>query len=105
MKGSENGPVIEAGDAENSLLILKLKGEADGDRELRAATHGASARSVSSRMSSATGTPIGTRTPLASAVIVRATLIAVDSSESLRPIQNTQCQPSTSNPSKVPRWR
>ncbi len=32
MQGGENGEVIEPGDPENSLMILKMKGEADGDR-------------------------------------------------------------------------
>ena len=32
MVGGENGPIIEAGSPDDSLMILKMKGEADGDR-------------------------------------------------------------------------
>lgn len=31
-KGGENGPIIDTFDAESSLMILKMKGESDGDR-------------------------------------------------------------------------
>lgn len=32
LQGSENGAIVEPNDSDNSLMILKMKGEADGDR-------------------------------------------------------------------------